>query len=364
MKTNNVETIIQTHLIQAKGIVSGFSVGIGIFLTCLILGYAARFFSLRFERKFSKAENFGGHALFKAIANPICFLLIFMGLFLAIDALKGDWLLPKVVLATLKKSLVVLCSVWAFTSYIGIYEKKYHGIKGKSIPGMDRRTIDILIKLGKAITLLIASMFLMDICGVNIRGILAVVGIGGASIVFAAKDLLTNFLGVIMIYIEKPFSIGDEIKLPNGTRGTVEYIGWQATKIKTFEATRLCVANSTFSTMLTENLSNITHRKITQVINLRYADINKLESITKEIRTMLLKHPEIDNEELIICSFSEFAESSVNFKVLASTKILNKVDFAALQQQIVINIAKIINKHKAQMAFPTRTVEMLSNCHQ
>ena len=230
--------------------------------------------------------------------------------------------------------------------------------------GVDKRSLNALVKLGKALIVVLVLVFLMDTFGVDVRGILTVAGIGGAAIGFAAKDMIANFFGAIMLFIDKPFSIGDLVRLSNGKEGEVEYIGWRITKIRSYDTICIYVANSLFSNMAVENHSMRTHRMIHQFVKLKYSDINKLETATKEIRAMLFKHAEIDSKKRIDCFLSEFAESSVDCEIKALSKTIDKLEFLDLNQRIMIKIAKIISKHKLEIAFPIRNVKLTEQSKQ
>ena len=83
-------------------------------------------------------------------------------------------------------------------------------------------------------------------------------GIGGIAIGFAAKDLLANFFGALMIFLDRPFSIGDWIRSPDREiEGVVEDIGWRSTKIRTFDKRPLFIPNSAFASLTVENASKM-----------------------------------------------------------------------------------------------------------
>ena len=103
----------------------------------------------------------------------------------------------------------------------------------------------------------------MQALGYSISGVLAFGGIGGIAVGFAAKDLLANFFGGLMIYLDRPFSVGDWIRSPDkNIEGTVEEIGWRLTRIRTFDKRPLYVPNSTFTQISVENPSRMLNRRI------------------------------------------------------------------------------------------------------
>lgn len=349
---------IKAQLLQFTNLCGEFSWALIIFLSFLSLGYVLRICSLRFQNKFDKSGKFAGYAFFSALANPILFFFLIIGLFIGTSVIES--LSPRVkdVISVLSKASFVLSALWFSISYMDIYERRFYKTKERQIGGIDKRTLTAGMKLCKALAIIIAIILLMGIFGVDIRGILTVAGIGGAAIGFASKDLLANFFGALMLFIDKPFSVGDLINLPGDKEGYVEYIGWRVTKLRTKDTVCIYVANSLFSNMFVENLSMRTNRMISQTVRFKYSDMNKLEVVTKAIRAMLHKHPEIVEDKRVECFLSSFEDSHVDCKIIAFTNNISKVEFLDLNQRIMIEIAKIISKFKLRIDFIVRDVRL------
>ena len=113
----------------------------------------------------------------------------------------------------------------------------------------------------------------MQLFDYSVSGLLAFGGIGGIAVGFAAKDLLANFFGGLMIYLDRPFSVGDWIRSPDKEiEGTVEDIGWRLTRIRTFDKRPLYIPNSIFASISVENPSRMSNRRIYEKIGIRYDD--------------------------------------------------------------------------------------------
>ncbi|MGB1189743.1 MAG: mechanosensitive ion channel family protein, partial [Pseudomonadales bacterium] len=100
------------------------------------------------------------------------------------------------------------------------------------------------------------------------------------------------------------------------------------------------------------------NRRIFETIGLRYCDLNKMERIVEEVSTLLRDHPEIDHERTLIVNFDSFSASSVDFFVYTFTKTINWVEFHAVKQRVLLEIAEIIERQGAEIAFPTSTVHL------
>ncbi|MBD5745659.1 mechanosensitive ion channel family protein, partial [Citrobacter freundii] len=161
--------------------------------------------------------------------------------------------------------------------------------------GRDITSARILSRIIK-ITIVVAIILLYgEHFGMSLSGLLTFGGIGGIAVGMAGKDILSNFFSGIMLYFDRPFSIGDWIRSPDrNIEGTVAEIGWRMTKINTFDHRPLYVPNSIFSSISVENPGRMTNRRIKTVIGLRYEDADKVGAVVESVREMLQNHPGID----------------------------------------------------------------------
>ena len=116
--------------------------------------------------------------------------------------------------------------------------------------------------------------------------------------------------------------------------------------------------NSVFTSIVVENPSRMANRRIYETIGLRYSDLTSMDKVVAEVKEMLLNHPEIDTERTLMVNFNEFADSSVDFFVYCFTKTTQWVKFHEVKQQVMLQIAQIIESNKAEVAFPTSTVHV------
>jgi len=226
----------------------------------------------------------------------------------------------------------------------------------------DRTTVDVIGKILRMSLIITAVLVTMQTLGYSISGILAFGGIGGIAVGFAAKDMLANFFGGLMIYLDRPFAIGDWIRSPDkDIEGTVEEIGWRLTVIRTFDKRPLYVPNSVFTSISVENPSRMENRRIYETIGIRYNDFGKMDEIITDVRSMLQNHPEIDNTKTLIVNFNSFAPSSLDFFVYTFTRTTEWVHFHEVKQEILLKIGEIISSHGAEIAFPTSTIHYLKD---
>ena len=223
----------------------------------------------------------------------------------------------------------------------------------------DKATVIAIGRLLRFTVLIIMTLIVLQTLGFSISGVLAFGGVGGIAVGFAAKDLLANFFGGLMIFVDKPFHVGDWISSPDRQiEGTVENIGWRMTRIRTFDLRPLYIPNSAFMSISVENPSRMLHRRISENIGLRYEDASVVNEVVDDIKKMLKTHPDIEQDQTIIVAFDKFAASSLEIKLYCFTKTTNWVEFYTIKQKVLLEIEEIVHKHHADFAFPTQQLFM------
>lgn len=262
----------------------------------------------------------------------------------------------------LRDVLLIICVAWFLTRFIGKVCRNVIAARAARGEVVDHTTVDALGKLTRLITIIVMLLMIAQTLGFKITGLLALGGVGGIAVGFAAKDLLANFFGGLTIYLDRPFAVGDWIRSPDKSlEGTVEYISWRHTRIRGFNKNPIYVPNSVFTNILVENPSRMSHRRLKETIGLRYDDFDLVAPIVNDIKAMLLAHPDIDPQQTLIVNFTQFGPSSLDLMVYTFTKTTVWVTFHEVKQDILLKIGQIIAGHGAEIAFPTQTLHLRGN---
>jgi MscS family membrane protein len=330
-----------------------------VFLT-LLIDYFHKKLVVRLYEKLKKTHNFWDDALLNAARKPLSLLIWLFGLTFAADILhrESEAVIFNFV-GPVRRVGVILLLAWFLVRFIRNAEEnllKAHEIQGKPL---DRTTADAIAKLLRISVIITAILVVLQTLGYSISGVLAFGGISGIAVGFAAKDLLANFFGGLMIYMDRPFAVGDWVRSPDREiEGTVEEIGWRLTRICTFDKRPLYVPNSVFTTITVENPSRMSNRRIFETVGIRYDDAGKMAKIIDDVKAMLMQHPEIDTRQTMIVNFNKFSASSLDFFIYTFTKTTQWVKFHEIKQEIMLNVIDIIENNGAECAFPTSTIHV------
>lgn len=330
-----------------------------IFLS-LMFDWAQKRIINRLYKKLKNTRTYWDDALVDAMRVPLSVLIWLIGLTYAADIVKHrtEAVIFEAI-APLRHVGVIVVITWFLVRFI---KRAADNIVYKHVitdPAYDRTTADAIAKLLRLSVIITAVLVILQTMGYSISGVLAFGGVSGIAVGFAARDLLANFFGGFVVYMDRPFVVGEWIRSPDkDIEGTVEEIGWRVTRIRTFEKRPLYVPNSLFTTISVENPSRMSHRRIYETVGIRYDDAGSMGKIVEDVREMLKTHPEIDADQTLIVNFTSFAASSLNFFVYAFTKTREWIKYHEVKQDVMLKIIDIIEQHGAECAFPTTTVHI------
>jgi MscS family membrane protein len=331
-----------------------------VIFVALLADFFQRLVLRRLVRQLEKTPNPWDDATLNALRKPLSLLIWVVGISFAakITSTHSDSTFFEII-EPIREVVVIFAIAWFVVRFIRQAEKNIISLREAKNKPVDVTTLDAIAKLLRLSVMITAGLVVLQTLGFSISGVLAFGGVGGIAIGFAARDLLANFFGGLMIYLDRPFSVGDWVRSPDREiEGTVERIGWRLTVIRTFDKRPLYVPNSVFANIAVENPSRMTNRRIHETFGVRYDDISKVSEITTDIENMLRNHPDIDASHTLMVNLVNFAPSTVDFFVYTFTKTTVWTDFHKIKQDILLKIEDIISSHGAEMAFPTTTVHM------
>lgn len=332
-----------------------------ILLVTLMLHYGLRKIVKRLDSRLQKTHHVWDDTFLIALAMPLILFVWFLALTIICGYMLQDFALTSFLplLDQTRAAGAIILFTWFLWRFISQLEHRLiNPVCGVRKPA-DPTTVSVVGRLGRICLFIMTTLLLLQFWGVSLTGILAFGGAGALAVGIAAQDLIANFFGGLMIFLDKPFKIGDWIESPDrNIQGTVVEIGWRLTKVITFDKRPLYIPNAVFTKIVIVNPQRMTNRRIQATVGVRYDDANKVEIITKEIKELLQQHEGIDQHQALMVHFVAFGASSLDINVYCFTKTTVWSAWREVQQEIFIKILEIVSKHGAEVAFPTQTVEM------
>ncbi|MCO6500905.1 MAG: mechanosensitive ion channel family protein [Vicingus serpentipes] len=286
------------------------------------------------------------------IEEPIVLALTIAGLWFGLHRLDfpEGW---YVWMGKVYHILITVNVTWLVARLVdAIIEEYIVPLTEKTESDLDDQIIPIVRKGLRSSIWILGIIVALNNAGYDVGALIAGLGIGGLALAMAAKDSVSNIFGGVMIFTDKPFKVGDRIKI-NGFDGTIIEVGIRTSRMKTLEGRLVTIPNSQFTGNMVENVSAEPTRKVVLNLGLVYSttpeQIEKAIIILKEIAA---KNNDI--EEDILVSFNSFGDFSLG--ILFVYYIKKESDILNTQTAMNLEILKQFNANGLEMAFPTQTI--------
>ncbi|NDY95434.1 mechanosensitive ion channel family protein [Wenzhouxiangella limi] len=333
-----------------------------IILAALLLEVFYRGFIHRLEKFAKKTRRHWDDGVVYAGKRPVSLLIWWQGLVMAARVMTPHTELlyfSSDFLNALQQLGLVVAATWFFFRLATGFENAYVAERQKRNVQFDITTVSVLGRIVRIAVALTGALTVLSILEIPISGFLAAGGVGGIAVGLAARDLLANFFGGFMVFMDRPFSVGDWVRSPDQEiEGTVEKIGWRMTTIRKFDKRPMYVPNATFTTITVENPSRMSHRRIFEHVGIRYEDQHVIGAVIDDIRSMIENHEDLDTTQTTMVHFNVYGPHSLDIMVYCFTRTTVWTEYHAVREDVLLKIGAIIASHGAEIAFPTRTIKL------
>ncbi len=292
--------------------------------------------------------------LVEAIRRPLSFGIVVLGFALA------GWTLPMddqvgMVFDRLIGVLLVVFLGWVGFNLCDVVAYMVERLTAKTESSLDDQLVPIVRRSLKLFVGLMMFILVVQNLGYPIGALLAGFSIGGAAIALASQDTLQNVFGSIMIFVDRPFQVGDWIET-NGLEGVVEEVGLRSTRIRTFAKTLITVPNSKIAHQAINNYSRMPKRRVKQVIGIGYGtEPARVRAVVHAFRKILAEDARVDQRFWMV-NFSDFGPSSLDIFVYYFTRTTVWAEYMQIKEEISLRFMEALEELGVEIAFPSRTV--------
>ncbi|MBL0012030.1 MAG: mechanosensitive ion channel family protein [Nitrosomonas sp.] len=330
----------------------------------VILGTGSIFIMLcfRLARYLIRRPTYSGQ--WANILRPFSLMVVaWAAAFVLADILRISGSIYAVIVPSLNALFYLACTwmVWVAGGAIAANVISQEGLR---IGSIDSQFIHLLLRL---VTIIVAIAIIVtgaDQLGLPAYSVIAGLGVGGLAVALAAQQTLANLLGSLIIMFERPFAVGDEIKLKD-TAGIVEKVGFRSTRIRTFHNSIVTIPSSELVNSTIDNMALRESREVKTFLNLTYdTPVEKIERLIEGIKQIIKTHQYTDKDNIQVFLY-EFGPYSLDILVKFFLQVPNRADELKERQQILLDILRLAEDSGVEFAFPTQTVHIMEeNCGQ
>ncbi|KAG0476563.1 hypothetical protein HPP92_013404 [Vanilla planifolia] len=207
------------------------------------------------------------------------------------------------------------------------------------------------------------SLF-MELLGFSTQKWLTAGGLGTVLLTLAGREIFTNFLSSVMIHATRPFILNEWIQTKiegYEVSGTVEHVGWWSpTVIRGDDREAVHIPNHKFTVNVVRNLSQKTHWRIKTHLAISHLDANKINNIVADMRKVLAKNPQIEQQRLhrrVFLDNIDPENQALLILISCFVKTSHFEEYLCVKEAVLLDLLRVISHHRARLATPIRTVQ-------
>ena len=306
---NFVEALKGIQMTQIIDI--GIAILIYILFRCLSRSLA--YITVKFFKPKAKKTYIKNNAFY----TPLKVFYVVLGLYLALLFIRQPLKTTvglNCVIDQLFKIAVIILAANGIANSLTTNNSLVNRLKDKMNPDVEDSMLKFILKAIRAVIYIIAGFMIITDLGFNLNGLVAGLGIGSVVITLAAQDTAKNLFGGLVIFLDKPFVVGDWIEVEK-YEGTVEDITFRSTRVRTFENSVVNIPNSVIANDSIINWSRMEKRrnKVNLCLDLD-TPLAKVQTVQKRIKDLLIQHDDVIDETIIV-RFDNITDNGINLLV-------------------------------------------------
>lgn len=334
------------------------SVATTIIIALLVKRFVSKYFAYLLFKLFSKAgKTFHQQSFMELIVKPLEWFLALFIIVIALDKLTLPSLLNikiyrvsmHTILDAVANAVLIILFIRLCIRLVLFFSMILEEKAAASHEAANNQLVVFFKDFLKVVLMIIGGMMVLHFSfNYNISNLLTGLSLVGAAIALATKESLENLIASFIIFFDKPFTMGDVVKV-NSFTGTVERIGLRSTRIRTDQKTYITVPNKQMVDSILDNVSMRSQRKVELRLEIGLsADVNDLKLIVSSISTLL------EQEEMVLSKTVFVSDTGRTAHVITvdyfTSMSQSNDEFNALRQQVNLAVIELLARMKTELA--------------
>lgn len=290
------------------------------------------------------------------IARPASLLVVFVLLGVLVPLVQLPVALSKWVFLIIRAALPLFATLvfYRLVDLVGLYMERFAETSNHSL---DDQFAPLVRKILRTFVVIVGGLFILRNLEFNVTAFLAGLSIGGLAFALAAQDTIKNFFGSLMIFIDKPFQIGDWVT-SGEIDGKVEEVGFRSTRIRTIRDSVTYVPNGKLADAIVDNHGLRQYRHFSTKFSLTYDTPPLLiELFVEGLRRIVEQHPKT-RKDLYEVHLNDLASHSIDVLFYVYFAVPNLSEELKARHEILLQVMKLADTLGVRFAFPTQTLHM------
>jgi MscS family membrane protein len=253
--------------------------------------------------------------------------------------------------------MVVVSIVWALYRLVDLIAAHFARKAEATESKLDDQLVPLIRKSGKVLVIIAGTLFILQNLNVNVASLLAGLGIGGLAVALAAKDTIANFFGSVMIFVDRPFQIGDWVVV-DGCEGIVEEVGFRSTRIRTFYNSLITLPNAKFMETKIDNYGARQYRRTFVTLNLTYDTTpEQMQAFVEGVRAIIQANPHTRKDYYEV-HMSAFGAHSLDVMLYFFFAVDSWSVELRERHNVFLEVMRLARDLGVSFAFPTQTLHV------
>jgi len=328
----------------------------GIILFAFIIGKIAKTILQKSATSLENRHHFITASAINAISRSVVFLVAASGISLGLTMLEMEAKMSEVS-GTLSAILITVAIGYLLYWLVNVPSTWLEKMAGKTESKLDDMLVPIIRKsLRVTVVILVLVQISQILSNKPITSIIAGLGIGGLAVALASQDTIKNIFGSIVIFIDKPFEMGDRIAI-DGHDGPVEEVGLRSTKIRTLEGHLVTIPNGELANKTIQNIGKRPYiRRIANLTITYDTPPEKIDRAIEILKEILDNHEGMREDFPPRIFFNDLGSYSLNIMVIYWYHPPNYWDFMAFSERFNKEVFHRFSEEDIDFAFPTQTL--------
>ena len=328
----------------------------GIILAAFLVGKIAKYILQKSATSLEKRDRPVASVTLNAIARGVVFLSAAVGIAIGLTALEMKATVAEAC-DTLSAILLTIGVGYMLYWLVEVPSTWFARMAEKTESKLDNMLAPIVRKsLRVTVVLLVLVQIAQILSDKPITSVIAGIGIGGLAVALAAQDTIKNFFGSLILFVDKPFELGDRIVI-DGHDGPVEEVGFRSTKMRTLEGHLVTIPNGELANKTIQNIGKRPHiRRIVNITITYDTPPEKIERAIAIVKELLENHEGMHEDYPPRVYLSDLNADSLNIMAIYWYHPPNYWDYMTFTERFNKEVLRRFNEEGIDFAFPTQTM--------
>lgn len=290
------------------------------------------------------------------VTRPLILLLVAYMLTVLVPILQFDLSISYYLIMGVNATvpLFVTLVFYKFVDVVTIYLKV---LASHTETTLDDQLVPLVRRTMKVFVLVVGTLFILQNLNFNVTALLAGLSISGLAFALASQDMIKNLFGSIMIFVDRPFQIGDWV-IGNGIDGSVEEVGFRSTRIRTFANSLVTIPNGMIADMVIDNMGMREYRRYKTNLTITYdTPTEKVEAFVEGLKKIIELHPHTRKDYYHVV-FNSFGSSSLDILLYVFFKVPDWGMELKARHEFNLEIMSLAEELGVRFAFNTQTLHV------